>query len=108
MTVDNRERKNKSASSGKLISLIVVLLFLLPAELTGWLIALALFLAPVGAIVWYALKNTAKGTKKEEPFDDCPKPICFHKDKGEHHVKRGREIDPWDRPDIDISKYQRR
>ena len=105
--MNNRNRKKQSAS-GKIISLIVVLLFLLPAELTGWLIALALLLLPAGAFVWYGLKKTVGSAKKEEPFDDCPKPICFHTDKGEHHVKRGREIDPWDRPDIDISKYQRR
>ena len=48
-------------------------------------------------------------TRKRASFDDCPKKLfCFHKDKGEHHVARGREIDPWDRPDIDISKYQRK
>jgi hypothetical protein len=33
--------------------------------------------------------------------------FCRHTDKSEHHVRRGKEIDPWDRPDIDISKYQR-
>jgi hypothetical protein len=49
------------------------------------------------------------GTKKQASFDDCPKKLfCFHKDKGEHHLARGKEIDPWDRPDIDISKYQRK
>ena len=42
-------------------------------------------------------------------MDDCPKKLfCFHKDKGEHHIRKDREIDPWDRPDIDISKYQRK
>ena len=105
--MNNRDRKKQSAS-GKIISLIVVLLFLLPAELIGWIIALAVLLLPAGAFIWYGLKNTAGGKKKEEPFDDCPKPICFHRDKGMHHVKRGKEIDPWDRPDIDISKYQRK
>jgi len=105
--MNNRDRKKQSAS-GKIISLIVVLLFLLPAELVGWLIALAVLLLPAGAFIWYGLKKTVGSEKKEVPFDDCPKPICFHKDKGMHHVKRGKEIDPWDRPDIDISKYQRR
>ena len=48
-------------------------------------------------------------TRKNSSFDDCPKKLfCFHKDKGEHHVARGKEMDPWDRPDIDISKYQRK
>ena len=48
-------------------------------------------------------------TRKQAAFDDCPRQLfCFHKDKGEHHVARGKEIDPWDRPDIDISKYQRK
>ena len=46
--------------------------------------------------------------KRPTPVDDCPKPLCTHKDKGVHHVRRGKEIDPWDRPDIDISKYQRK
>ena len=103
----DRERKNKSSSAGKLIPLIVVLLFLLPGELVGWLIALAVLLGPALAFIWYGVKK-AGGAKKEESFDDCPKPICFHRDKGIHHVRRGKEIDPWDRPDIDISKYQRR
>lgn len=48
-------------------------------------------------------------TRKPSDLDDCSKPLfCFHRDKGEHHVSRGKEIDPWDRPDIDISKYQKR
>ena len=52
-------------------------------------------------------QNTARNTAA---FDDCPSssPFCFHKDKGEHHLRKGKEVDPWDRPDIDISKYQRR
>lgn len=54
------------------------------------------------------LQNTSYA-RKPEALDDCPKPLfCFHKDKGEHHVARGKEIDPWDRPDIDIRKYQRK
>ena len=92
----------------------------------GGLIALALILAPGGAIpllilagivyvVFQVLKNKqpdASGkttyTRAPEALDDCPKQLfCFHKDKSEHHVARGKEMDPWDRPDIDISKYQR-
>lgn len=32
----------------------------------------------------------------------------LRRDRGEGHVRRGKEIDPWDRPDIDINKYQRK
>ena len=54
-------------------------------------------------------RTTTRTTTRQEKFDECPQPFfCFHKDKGEHHVKRGKEVDPWDRPDIDISKYQRK
>lgn len=54
-------------------------------------------------------EQTSFGKAERSNFDDCPQSkFCFHKDKGEHHVVRGREIDPWDRPDIDISKYQRK
>lgn len=53
-------------------------------------------------------KEKPMESRRQIPMDDCPKPICFHKDKGEHHVRRGKEIDPWDRPDIDISRYQRK
>ena len=59
----------------------------------------------------YSAKKPAQiyTAQKQEPFDDCPSSFfCFHKDKGMHHVRRGKEQDPWDRPDIDISKYQRR
>ena len=81
------------------------------------------FVIPIGifaGIVYLAIrlvKNQQNGgqpgktayTQKSSSFDDCPKKLfCFHKDKGEHHVARGKEMDPWDRPDIDISKYQRR
>lgn len=53
--------------------------------------------------------NTAPPVRRQPAFDDCPTGLfCFHRDKGEHHVRHGREIDPWDRPDIDISRYQRR
>ena len=93
----------------------------------SWLV-LILFLAPeavlpvvlvgvVGYILFAALKEGNKSsasrknthTGQTKRMDDCPKQLfCFHKDKGEHHVARGREVDPWDRPDIDISKYQRK
>ena len=54
------------------------------------------------------LQNTTY-TRNPQKLDDCPKQLfCFHKDKAEHHLSRGKEIDPWDRPDIDIRKYQRK
>ena len=106
--MNNRERKNKSNPHiGKIIGIVLALNFL-PAEV----IALIVFIGIVGFLFYLGFKSAkAKGnTPKRVPdnFDDCPKPICFHKDKGEHHVRKGKEIDPWDRPDIDISKYQRR
>ena len=73
------------------------------------------FLGGVGYLIYGMVKNSK--TAGEKPActaprsnpDDCPRPLfCFHKDKGEHHVRKGKEVDPWDRPDIDISKYQRR
>lgn len=53
-------------------------------------------------------RTTTRYTTRQSSFDECPQPFfCRHKDKAVHHVRRGKEIDPWDRPDIDISKYQR-
>ena len=53
-------------------------------------------------------RTTTRYTTRQSSFDECPQPLfCRHKDKAVHHVRRGKEIDPWDRPDIDISKYQR-
>jgi tryptophan-rich sensory protein len=78
------------------------------------LIDLILLIVAVGALFYFGIRLNKKGnhTSKQKsqqiPFDDYPKPVCFHKDKGEHHVRKGKEIDPWDRPDIDISKYQRK
>ena len=89
----------------------------------GTLIALALVLAPDVAVpvlilagivyvIFLVIKQKSQETtytRTPKALDDCPKQLfCFHKDKGEHHVQRGKEIDPWDRPDIDISKYQRK
>ena len=107
----NRSRNNPNQN--KLIPLIVVLLFAAPQ-----------FIIPI-LIIWGIVKvakktaaqtsvsktNTSapRYTTRQEKFDDCPQRLfCFHKDKGEHHVRKGKEIDPWDRPDIDISKYQRK
>ncbi len=105
----DRERNKRSNPKATIISLLIAVLFLLPAEVVAWLIVLAIFTAPIMLVIWLILRGKKTGRKKvPETFDDCPKPFCFHKDKGEHHVKKGKEIDPWDRPDIDISKYQRR
>lgn len=53
-------------------------------------------------------RTTTRYTTRQESFDECPQPFfCRHKDKAVHHVRRGKEVDPWDRPDIDISKYRR-
>ena len=98
----NREDKKKPNWA----SLIVLFLLFAPQ------IAIPLI---IGYVIIKLVKDnvpsaSAKTTYTQKPasFDNCPKKLfCFHKDKGEHHVARGREIDPWDRPDIDISKYQR-
>lgn len=112
---------------GKWVGLILVLLFTQP-----WLV---IPLAVFGGIAWIAVqavkkqqggtstrtytrtsgngthtvtRTTTRYTTRQERFDECPQPFfCRHKDKAVHHVRRGKEIDPWDRPDIDISKYQR-
>ena len=101
---------------GKWIGLVLVLLFTQPMLV----IPLAIF----GGIVWFAVQAVKKSqgaapksaprdstryTTRQKSFDECPQSIfCRHKDKAVHHVRRGKEIDPWDRPDIDISKYQHR
>ena len=102
----NRERQKKP----NWLSFAVILLILAPE------IAIPVAICGgVGYWVYTLVKNgkvstPVKKTARSRPaFDDCPKSrFCFHKDKGEHHVVRGKEIDPWDRPDIDISKYQRK
>lgn len=66
----------------------------------------ALALAPVLLVILTVRSSRKKPSRRTEA--DCPRPLCFHRDRGEHHVRKGKEIDPWDRPDIDISKYQRR
>ncbi len=100
----NREETKKNAWIGP----VVILLFSAP-EL---MVPLGIFAGIIWLVIQFVLKaqsgTPAKTQPRQEKFDDCPQgPFCFHKDKGEHHVKRGKEIDPWDRPDIDISKYQR-
>ena len=102
----NREQQKKP----NWLSFAVILLILAPE------IAIPVAICGgVGYLVYTLVKNGKvstpgkKTTYTKVSFDDCPKQLfCFHKDKGEHHVARGKEIDPWDRPDIDISKYQRK
>lgn len=101
----NNRNPNRKSSPGSLIGLAIVLMVSEPVLF----IPLVIF----AGLIWLATKGVSKlqqgpSRSRQEKFDDCPQPLfCFHKDKGEHHVKRGKEIDPWDRPDIDISKYQR-
>ena len=103
----NREQQKKP----NWLSLAVVMLLVAPQVTIPIGICVG-----IGYLVFTQLKDNASRpsakttyTRKQASFDDCPKKLfCFHKDKGEHHVARGREIDPWDRPDIDIRKYQRR
>ena len=113
----DRERKNKSGSlTGKIIAVIIVALSVLPEEMIALVIGLAVigglgyvgFLIAKKALSAPRQQRNTYSTRNREVFDDCPKPFCFHRDKGEHHLRKGKEIDPWDRPDIDISKYQRR
>lgn len=104
--MDNEKRKKPFI--GKIIGIIVALSALSP-EVLSILIPIAVIAAAV--YIGYKATKSVKGSDTKKPadtFDECPKPICFHRDKGEHHVRKGKEIDPWDRPDIDISKYQRR
>ena len=117
----NRDHRKK-VGPGTWIAIAVVLIAAAP-EFFVSILVIAIFIAIIASpfvILYFAKKKKGPSPKsafakekpmesrRQIPMDDCPKPICFHKDKGEHHVRRGKEIDPWDRPDIDISKYQRR
>ena len=120
----NRKREKKSSGWGLLVFLVLIF----APEAVGVLIPLII----VGYVAYAVVKSAAaksgstsrsyssatatrtttrtatRYTTRQEKFDECPQPIsCFHRDKGEHHVRKGKEIDPWDRPDIDISKYRR-
>ena len=110
----NRNRTQGEPKKPNWFGIAIVLLLVNPTLF----IPLGIF----GGLIWLVAKNVSasqqNGTaaapqksfqSRQEKFDDCPQSLfCFHKDKGEHHVSRGKEIDPWDRPDIDISKYQRK
>ena len=111
--MSNRESK-ASSKTGKWIVLAAFLIFsnpilLIPLIFFGgiWL-AIRAVKKQQGSAASSGVSRTVTRSPRQVPFDDCPRGFfCFHRDKGEHHVRRGKEIDPWDRPDIDISKYQR-
>lgn len=109
--MDERNRNRKSNPKSAIVTILLVLFFLLPTQVVAMLVVIAIFAAPIVLLVSASLRRSGSSSRKQNsvPFDDCPQPFfCFHRDKGEHHVRKGREIDPWDRPDIDISKYRRR
>lgn len=100
---------------GKWIALVIVLLIanpvlILPAALFGgifWLAYRGVQKQQSGSTT-PASRSSTRYTTRQKSFDQCPQSLfCRHKDKAVHHIRRGKEIDPWDRPDIDISKYQR-
>ena len=122
MVSPENERRKKKLSPGKIIALILVLMMAEP-EFLGILLGIAALVAPIGIVLFLifrqkkhkeshqrALENTTFGScRQQKAFDERIQELfCRHKDKAIHHVARGREIDPWDRPDIDISKYQRK
>lgn len=112
-----KQDNKKKITPGSIIALVVALAFI-DSDLFAIVLTLAILIGPIILIIYLARKsrnpskksNPSRPMTKQQsfPLDDCPKTFCFHKDKGEHHVRKGKEIDPWDRPDIDISKYQRR
>ena len=114
--MEDRNRNKKRSFNPGIVLVIAAISLLSEAggEIFGSLLAavlgFAILLTPILVFI-YVFRRSKKNhsdTSKEPAFDSCPKTFCFHKDKGEHHVRKGREIDPWDRPDIDISKYQRK
>ena len=113
---EQEKKKKSSFPVGKVIAVAIVALSVLPDEMIALVIGLAV-IGGIGYVGFLVAKNLLKAPhqrrnsparRNRDVFDDCPKPFCFHRDKGEHHLRKGKEIDPWDRPDIDISKYQRR
>ena len=114
------DQKKKSPLSSAL-GVIAVLAFLEPRLLIA-IIPLVIF----GGGIWLGIraikkggtqKHSATSRQKTTYLQNCSVPMSLHRDKGAHHVRKGRgqdpwdnldrEIDPWDRPDIDIRKYQR-
>lgn len=114
----NQKRNSKKQLTPQ--SFLVLAFFLVVAEPR-----LLIVLAPAGIIrLVFKIKKgstTETGTSPKSTrsthttyttpvskLDDCYDTVCRHSDRSEHHVRRGKEQDPWDRPDIDVSKYQRR
>ena len=97
--------KKKEMSKGqRIIALVLMLLSLYQSVRDGerdW-IFFVVFAIVFTSFAWPLVKPFFLKVKGLLQKDNCPKPICFHKDKGEHNVRKGKEIDPWDRPDIDI------
>ena len=121
--MDNRGRKEQNPL-GSILSIVLVLLIfsgelftilgiILLVALVAGAIALPIFLIRRRKHITghqKQLRNTTYDTcETRKAWDKRIQDLfCFHKDKAFHHVRRGREIDPWDRPDIDIRKYQRK
>lgn len=121
MIRQEKGHSQKRLTWGKLIGLAVIALIAEP-ELFGALLVIALMLSPViiPLVIYFRRKKHKKAhqsaledttyspCRKEKAYQTKFKRFCRHDDQAIHHVGRGREIDPWDRPDIDISKYQRK
>jgi len=124
--MDHRNNRKDPSPLGTIIS-VVVLLLMLGGDLgLGMFVGILLLIAMVaGAIVlpfWLIrrrkhisshqkqMRHTSyQPCEQQKAWDERVQALfCFHKDKSVHHVRRGKEIDPWDRPDIDIRKYQRK
>lgn len=109
MNSDKPQKKKTTLSS---VIVLAAMLAVLSPELLGVAVAIGIVFAAAYLII--RAEKQSKTPPDEKPaasgqrpaVDECPTPMCFHRDKGEHHLRRGKEIDPWDRPDIDISKYQ--
>ena len=121
--MDSRRGKEQNPL-GSIIAVGIMLLLLSGNMLMilGIVLLVALVAGAIFLIVWLIrrrmhvtghqklLKNTTYDScQRQKAWDEKVQSLfCFHKDKAFHHVRRGKEIDPWDRPDIDISKYQRK
>jgi hypothetical protein len=120
-----RQREKRESSRPNWVKLIgpIIALLLAAPEFFGVLLAIALMLSPIAIplVIYFRRKKhkkqhqsaltdtTYNPCSREKAFEEeRQKRFCFHDDKAVHHVRRGKEIDPWDRPDIDISKYQRK
>ena len=98
-----QQNSSKKSSNKSIIGGAVALWLLNPVllSLAGMIYGVYLLIRQI--------TQAAPPARQQQSFDICPTGLfCFHRDKGEHHVRHGREMDPWDRPDIDISRYQRR